>query len=157
MCLERTKRLSSHRSYVNKDSLMAEGFITTPLSQNKLQKNITRKFHAPRITWKGKGIRRKMRELGAWEKRVGNASCGQPKQGGNTFREELPTGQREHNYIKKCILHNLARKRDKRLKRDMEEKEKEEIRMGKDMARKMARVCFPTLDLDAKVCNTLIS
>ena len=67
MCLERTKRLSSHRSYVNKDSLMAEGFITTPLSQKKLQKNITQKSHAPRITWKGKGTRRKMREVGAWK------------------------------------------------------------------------------------------
>ena len=156
-CLERTKRPRSKRSDVNGDSLIADGYITTPLSQKKLQKNITQKSPGPRITWKGKGIRRKMRELGAWKKKVGNARCGQAKQGGNTFQEELPTGQRKHNYIKKCILHNLARKRDKRLKRDMEEKEKEEIRMREDMARKMARVCFPTLDLDAKVGKISLS
>ena len=67
MCLERTKKRSSYWSYVKEDSLIAEGFITTPLSQKKLQKNITQKSHAPRITWKGKGTRRKMREVGAWK------------------------------------------------------------------------------------------
>ena len=185
MCLERTKKRSSYWSYVKEDSLIAEGFITTPLSQKKLQKNITQKSHAPRITWKGKGTRRKMREVGAWKnnsvrpvdalavkkvnhsvtdnlksrdasasKKVGNARCGQPKLKGDSFQVELPGGQRKHNYVKKCILHNLGRKRDNRLRRDREEKNKEEIMMGEDMARKMSRICFPTLDLEAKVCKT---
>ena len=144
-------------------------FISTPLYQNKLLKNIAVKGPGPRITWKGKGKGRQEREMMAMktkgEKMKGEKKKkkGEKKRKGKKAKEEDGEGVEEvlieeekeeitmeakkHKYVRTCIEFKLNKKRIKR-----EERMKEEMdRVKEEMAMREARQPFPTLDMSAEV------